>query len=153
MNKEAGRKIIAERVEEFEKNKAVLTKKGHGETNIRSNYIDIMFNALGWNMKSHYEVVREYSQRDKSTDAGTKKVDYAFKINGKLKFFIEAKEASVDLENDKARLLERPGEAIFNSTNGRIEGNNRFQIYWLDDEVRDEFLETANNQNIIDSYE
>jgi len=85
MNKESGRKIIAERVEDFEKNKAVLTQKGHGETNIRSNYIDIMFNALGWNMKSHYEVVREFSQRDKSTDGGTKKVDYAFKINGKLK--------------------------------------------------------------------
>jgi hypothetical protein len=27
MNKEAGRKIIAERIEDFEKNKAILTKK------------------------------------------------------------------------------------------------------------------------------
>jgi len=52
MNKEAGRKIIAERIEDFEKNKVILTKKGHGETNIRSNYIDIMFKALGWDMKS-----------------------------------------------------------------------------------------------------
>jgi type I restriction-modification system DNA methylase subunit len=117
MNKEAGRKIIAERVEEFKKNKLVLTKKGHGETNIRSNYIDIMFKALGWDMKSHYEVVREYSQRDKSTDGGTKKVDYAFKINGKLKFFIEAKEASVDLEKDKAAIFQAKRYAY--SSNGK----------------------------------
>ncbi len=117
MNKEAGRKIIAERVEEFEKNKAILTKKGHGETNIRSNYIDIMFKALGWNMKSHYEVVREFSQRDKATDGGTKKVDYAFKINGKLKFFIEAKEASVDLEKDKSAIFQAKRYAY--SSNGK----------------------------------
>ena len=117
MKKNAGKKLIAKRVEEFEKNKAVLMKKGHGETNIRSNYIDIMFEALGWNMKSHYEVVREFSQRDKSKDSGTKKVDYAFKINGKLKFFIEAKEASVDLENDKHAIYQAKRYAY--SSNGK----------------------------------
>ncbi len=117
MNKESGKKIIAERFEDFEKNKAILSKKGHGETNIRSNYIDIMFKALGWNMKSHYEVVREFSQRDKSTYGGTKKVDYAFKINGKLKFFLEAKEANVDLEQDKAAIYQAKRYAY--SSNGK----------------------------------
>ncbi|RHX77470.1 Eco57I restriction-modification methylase domain-containing protein [Leptospira yasudae] len=117
MNRESGKKIIQERVKEFEKNKAVLTKKGHGETNIRSNYIDVMFEALGWDMKSHYEVVREYSQRDRSNEGGTKKVDYAFKINGKLKFFIEAKEASVDLENDKGAIYQAKRYAY--SSNGK----------------------------------
>ena len=97
MNKKSGKKIVVERIEEFERNKDILTKIGHGETNIRSNYIDVLFQALGWNMKSHYEVVREFAQKDRSEEGGTKKVDYAFKVNGKLKFFIEAKEASVDL--------------------------------------------------------
>ncbi len=106
MNKESGKKIVTERVEEFERNKDILMKKGHGETNIRSNYIDVLFKALGWNMKSHYEVVREYSQKDRSIDGATKKVDYAFKVNGKLKFFIEAKEASVDLEKDKGAIYQ-----------------------------------------------
>ncbi len=117
MKKDAGKKIVAERVEEFERNKAILTKKGHGETNIRSNYIDILFHALGWDMKSHYEVVREFSQRDKSTESGTKKVDYAFKINGKLKFFIEAKEASIDLEKDKSSIFQAKRYAY--SSNGK----------------------------------
>jgi len=31
MKKDAGKKIVSERVEEFERNKAILTKKGHGE--------------------------------------------------------------------------------------------------------------------------
>jgi energy-coupling factor transporter ATP-binding protein EcfA2 len=43
-------------------------------------------------------------------------------------------------ENDRARLLERPGEAIYNAANGRIEGNNRFQIAWLSDDEREAYL-------------
>lgn len=114
MKKEVGKNIISEKVEDFKKNVLILKKKGHGETNIRSNYIDVFFEALGWNMKSHYDVVREFSQRDTS---GTKKVDYAFKVNGKLKFFVEAKEASIDLVNDKDSIYQAKRYAY--STNGK----------------------------------
>ena len=44
-------------------------------------------------------------------------------------------------ENAAARLLTRPGEAIYNDAGGKIEGNNPFQVCWLDDEVRDECLD------------
>ena len=114
MKKEAGKKLIEQRVEDFEKNAAVLKKKGHGETNIRSNYIDIFFEALGWNMKSHYDVHREFAQKDNSA---TKKVDYAFKVNGKVKFFVEAKEASVDLVNNRDAIYQAKRYAY--STNGK----------------------------------
>ncbi len=114
MTREEGKLLIEARVEEFHKNEAILKKKGHGETNIRTNYIDVLFEALGWNMKSHHEVVREFSQKD---NAATKKVDYAFKINGKLKFFVEAKEASVDLVNNKEAIYQAKRYAY--STNGR----------------------------------
>ena len=43
-------------------------------------------------------------------------------------------------ENDEARLLERPGEAIYNAANGRREGNNRFQVSWLSDEALESVL-------------
>ena len=46
-------------------------------------------------------------------------------------------------ENAAARLLARPGEAIYNDAGGKIEGNNPFQICWLDDSVRDDNLETV----------
>lgn len=117
MKKEKGLEIIKERVEDFEKNKALIMKKGYGETNIRSNYIDIMFEALGWDIRNKHEVDREFSQKDKSKEANTKKVDYAFKINGKLKFFIEAKEASVDLENNKDAIYQAKRYAY--SSNGK----------------------------------
>src|SRR5262249_52887018 len=38
-------------------------------------------------------------------------------------------------------LLTRPGEAIYNDANGMIEGNNPFQVAWLDDAQRDGFLD------------
>jgi len=43
-------------------------------------------------------------------------------------------------ENPAARLLSRPGEAIYNAANGLIEGNNLFQVVWLPDEEREKYL-------------
>jgi energy-coupling factor transporter ATP-binding protein EcfA2 len=43
-------------------------------------------------------------------------------------------------ENSEARLLSRPGEAIYNAANGLLEGNNLFQIVWLTDQRRDDYL-------------
>ncbi len=43
-------------------------------------------------------------------------------------------------DNTAARLLTRPGEAIYNDANGLLEGNHPFQIAWLDEEVRDDRL-------------
>ena len=43
-------------------------------------------------------------------------------------------------DNGAARLLTRPGEAIYNDANGLVEGNNPFQVAWLGDDARDEVL-------------
>lgn len=55
-------------------------------------------------------------------------------------------------ENDQARLLERPGEAIYNSMNGRMEGNTRFQVAWIGDEERTELLTKIKAQAIERGY-
>ena len=44
-------------------------------------------------------------------------------------------------DNTAARLLNRPGEAIYNDANGLYEGNHPFQIVWLSDVERDHYLE------------
>ncbi|MCA9087667.1 MAG: hypothetical protein KDA90_03420 [Planctomycetaceae bacterium] len=44
-------------------------------------------------------------------------------------------------ENTAARLLTRPGEAIYNDANGLSEGNHPFQIAWLEDEEREQYLQ------------
>lgn len=43
--------------------------------------------------------------------------------------------------NSAARLLTRPGEAIYNDANGMLEGNNPFQVVWLSDDRRDVYLD------------
>jgi len=43
-------------------------------------------------------------------------------------------------DNVAARLLSRPGEAIYNDAGGLVEGNNPFQIVWLADADRDRLL-------------
>lgn len=45
-------------------------------------------------------------------------------------------------DNPAARLLSRPGEAIYNSANGMEEGNSNFQISWLQEAEEVQFLET-----------
>ena len=49
-------------------------------------------------------------------------------------------------ENGEARLLSRPGEAIYNAANGLLEGNNLFQIVFISDERRDEYLAVIEEQ-------
>jgi DNA segregation ATPase FtsK/SpoIIIE, S-DNA-T family len=43
--------------------------------------------------------------------------------------------------NSAARLLSRPGEAIYNDANGRLEGNSPFQVAWLNEAEREEYLQ------------
>ena len=47
-------------------------------------------------------------------------------------------------DNAAARLLSRPGEAIYNDASGAIEGNSLFQISWLSDIERDQALDRIN---------
>ncbi|MDI9433154.1 MAG: FtsK/SpoIIIE domain-containing protein [Planctomycetota bacterium] len=46
----------------------------------------------------------------------------------------------LDDENTAARLLSRPGEAIYNDAGGAVAGNSPFQVAWLSDSVRDSYL-------------
>ncbi|MBN1845202.1 MAG: DUF87 domain-containing protein, partial [Sedimentisphaerales bacterium] len=47
----------------------------------------------------------------------------------------------LDDDNVAARLLNRPGEAIYNDTSGMIIGNSPFQTAWLPDDQRDQYLD------------
>jgi DNA segregation ATPase FtsK/SpoIIIE, S-DNA-T family len=50
-------------------------------------------------------------------------------------------------ENTAARLLTRPGEAIYNDANGLIEGNHPFQVAWLPDSQREELIRRLAQQS------
>ncbi|MDP7029851.1 MAG: FtsK/SpoIIIE domain-containing protein [Phycisphaerales bacterium] len=44
-------------------------------------------------------------------------------------------------DNPAARMLRRPGDAIYNDAGGKLEGNTPFQVVWLADAERDTILE------------
>ncbi len=55
-------------------------------------------------------------------------------------------------DNSAARLLSRPGEAIYNDMSGLVEGNNPFQVVWLSDDVRDRELEKVRKKEDNSEY-
>ncbi|MDZ4656168.1 MAG: FtsK/SpoIIIE domain-containing protein [Bythopirellula sp.] len=61
-----------------------------------------------------------------------------------VRIALECSEADAHLilsdDNPAARLLSRPGEAIYNDQNGMVEGNHLFQVVWLPDHQRQEYL-------------
>lgn len=59
-------------------------------------------------------------------------------------------------DNAAARLLSRPGEAIYNDAAGKVEGNSPFQIVWLNEDIREQLLKdmaakdgTANRELVV----
>jgi hypothetical protein len=46
--------------------------------------------------------------------------------------------------NSAARLLSRPGEAIYNDAGGAVENNSPFQVAWLPDKKRERYLARVN---------
>lgn len=50
-------------------------------------------------------------------------------------------------DNAAARLLTRPGEAIYNDANGMVEGNHVFQVVWLPEAQRAAYLERLRRHN------
>ena len=52
--------------------------------------------------------------------------------------------------NSAARLLSRPGEAIYNDAGGAVESNSPFQVAWLSDERREKYLQAVNDKLAID---
>lgn len=67
--------------------------KSYNEANTRKNFILPFFEALGWDIRGE-EVIEEES-------ASGKRVDYAFKISGITRLFLEAKPLSADLDVPK----------------------------------------------------
>jgi S-DNA-T family DNA segregation ATPase FtsK/SpoIIIE len=61
-----------------------------------------------------------------------------------VRIALQCSEADAQLilsdDNSAARLLSRPGEAIYNDANGLVEGNDPFQIVWLGDDRREAYL-------------
>jgi len=95
---------ISELVERFARNEGVYKNPKYKEAQLRREFIDPFFSALGWDMdnkqgnaEQYKDIVHEDAIKIKST---TKAPDYSFRIGGVRKFFVEAKKPAIDIKYD-----------------------------------------------------
>lgn len=91
-------------VEQFVRNEREYIDKTYNEDSARTEFINPMFEALGWDVvnrggqpEAFKDVLKSEALRTKS---GIKIPDYSFRVAGVRKFLLEAKKPSVDLASD-----------------------------------------------------
>jgi len=87
-------------ISKFEKDKNYYLSKGYLEAQVRLDFINPFFNALGWDIENKAQ--KPPHERDVIVELSpetTKRPDYNFRINGFTKFFVEAKPPSVVLDD------------------------------------------------------
>jgi hypothetical protein len=96
-------KVVA-LIERFERNRDAYRSNEYNEAQVRLEFIDPFFKALGWdvyNEKSYAETYKDVVHEDAIKVGGaTKAPDYAFRIGGVRKFFVEAKRPAVKIKDD-----------------------------------------------------
>lgn len=96
--------LIATLIDLFEQNSESYKSQGYNETQVRREFLDPFFEALGWdvaNKQGHAEAYKDVIHEDAIKIGGnTKAPDYCFRIGGARKFFLEAKKPAVNLKDD-----------------------------------------------------
>ena len=99
-------KEILELIERFDRNLLAYKNGRYNETQLRREFLDPFFEALGWDMNNRQgwaEAYKEVIHEDALKIGGaTKAPDYCFRIGGVRKFFVEAKKPSVNIKDDFA---------------------------------------------------
>lgn len=106
MNTNQTPQIIHDLVERFERNYEAYKSGSYNETQVRREFIDPFFEALGWdvnNSDGNAEAYKDVIHEDAVKVGGvTKAPDYSFRIGGTRKFFVEAKKPSIVVKDDPA---------------------------------------------------
>ena len=95
--------IVKRLVETFRENIDSYRSSSYNEAQVRIEFIDPMFKALGWDMdneagyaEAFKDVIHEAAIK---VGGATKAPDYCFRIGGTRKFFLEAKKPAVSIRN------------------------------------------------------
>lgn len=95
---------IRQLVEHFDQNHESFRSGKYNEAQLRQEFLNPFFEALGWDMfnkqgyaEAYKDVIHEASL---DVEGATKAPDYAFRIGGTRKFFVEAKKPAVNIQYD-----------------------------------------------------
>jgi predicted type IV restriction endonuclease len=99
-------KEIPELIDRFDRNLESYKNGKYNETQLRLEFLDPFFEALGWDVnnsqgwaEAYKEVIREDAVK---VGGATKAPDYSFRVGGVRKFFVEAKKPSINIREDFA---------------------------------------------------
>ena len=104
---------IKQLVAKFTSSKDIYTdpRRNYRESEVRSEFIDPLLEALGWDtsnkagvIPAEREVLREESQ--KREDSASKKPDYTLRIKSQRKLYVEAKRPATDVTVDMTSIFQ-----------------------------------------------
>jgi predicted type IV restriction endonuclease len=105
MRPEENRRYIEELVRRYDDLGPSYRGGTFNEAQLRKEYIDVLFRALGWDVdnaqgysESYKEVVHEDPIKLRGT---TGHIDYSFRIGGVRKFIVETKKPAVNIRDDQ----------------------------------------------------
>jgi len=97
-------KDILHLVETFDSNIESYKNPQYNETQLRREFVDPFFEALGWdvtNKAGHAQAYKDVIHEDAiKIGSATKAPDYSFRIGGTRKFFLETKKPSINIKDD-----------------------------------------------------
>ena len=95
---------VTKLIEKFELHGEAYHSAGYKEAQLRQEFIDPLFEALGWDMdntagkaEAYKDVIHEDAIK---LGGGHKAPDYCFRIGGTRKFFVEAKKPAVNIKHE-----------------------------------------------------
>src|SRR3990172_5869349 len=93
-------------VERFHRNLDAYKSVSYNETQLRREFIDPFFEALGWdvqNKKGYAEQYKEVVHEDSiKVGISLKAPDYSFRIGGQRKVFLETKKPAINIKEDNS---------------------------------------------------
>jgi len=97
---------IKDLVLKYHANRTAYLKADYNETQLRTDFLDPLFEMLGWDIKNNQgkptnerEVLVEEALKEDAS-SNTKKPDYTFRLFSERKFFLEAKKPHVKIDSD-----------------------------------------------------
>lgn len=95
---------LSDLIERYSRNAEAYRSSQYNETQLRREFLDPLFDALGWdveNKNGYAEAYKDVVHEDAIKIGGvTKAPDYSFRIGGTRKFFVEAKKPSIHIKDD-----------------------------------------------------
>jgi len=100
----AAPQAILDLVARFTDHRDAYLSSGYNEAQLRQEFLDPMFEALGWDMANRQGYAEAYKEviHEDAIKIGslTKAPDYSFRVGGVRKFFLEAKKPARNLKDD-----------------------------------------------------